>query len=378
MNGGKRMLNATGFSRVILSLILIAVALAGCASVGMQDLLTIRKDPVRANQGFETRKATAAEYPGLYQDQGMSEYVATVGSRLAAVSDRPTLMWQFSVVDSPKPLVFATRDGDVSITRGMLALLRSESDLAAVLAHEISHVSTPNALRADTLEDTVDLGILVATVAYPHGAIFVGQLRTPANAGAAVLSRHDEFEADRRGVENLRRADYPPESMAAVLEIFASLDAYDHRYLRPTTYSPYQSRSFAAQLFDPASSPPVIGLPPRITHLTEAMPNPYERRAKLGNRLWSHVSADPAFLARLDGLEFGDPFHTSLPQSVEQNEVRPKPSVLRIYRVQEGDTFASLARAAREIPEAEDLLRLLNQRYPDGEPEVGELVKVIE
>jgi len=180
----------------------------------------------------------------------------------------------------------------------------------------------------------------------------------PVSKGAAVLSRHDEFEADRRGVANLRRADYPPESLAAVLEIFANLDVYDHRYLRPTTYMPYQYRS----RLDPASR----DLPPRIAHLADPMPNPYERRARLGNRLWFRVPADPAFLAHLDGLEFGE------------NPERSKPAVLRIHWVEDGDTFASLAQAARGMPEAEDLLRLINQRYPDGEPEVGEFVKVFE
>lgn len=359
------MQNGTGRSRSALAAVLAAAALAGCAS-DTQSVLKIYDNQVRANQGFETRHAVATEHPGLYQDQGLSEYVATVGARLVAVSDRPTLTLRFSVVDSPKPLVFATRDGEVCITRGMLALLRSESDLAAILAHEISHVSTPNAPGADTFQNTVDLGILVAAAAYPHGSLLVGQLRAPVSKGTAMLSRHDEFEADRRGVANLRRADYPPESMAAVLEIFASLDAYDRRYLRPTTYRPYQYRSYAAQLLDPASNPPGTNVPPRIAHLTEPMPNPYERRVRLGNRLWSRVPADPAFLAHLDGLELGE------------NQEYSKPMVLRIHWVEDGDTFASFARAVPEMPEAENLLRLLNQRYPDGEPEVGEFIKVIE
>jgi len=367
------MLNERGSWRLAPSLILI-VALAGCAGVGAQE--QIHGAPGEVDQKFEAR-GDPVEYSGVYQDQALSEYVAAVGARLVAVSDGPSLKWQFGVLDSPRPHVFATQGGEVYITRGALALLRTESHLAALLAHEISHVSAGDAARADRVNQALEVGDLAAKAASLPWALMIRevQLYVPIKVGA-VLSRHDEFEADRRAVENLRRADYPRESMADVLQVLASLEAYDRRHDDSVMRA---SQRLAAQEYHPvyerlgmapgSLAPGIAGQPqplaPRLASLKEPMPNPYQRREKLTRTLWSHAAADPAFLARLEGLEFGE--NGGL-----------KPAVLRIRRAQEGDTFASLAKAVPGIPDAENQLRLLNQRYPDGELEAGELVKVIE
>jgi len=361
-------------------------------------------------QGLRQHEAIVARV-GIYPDEDLSRYVAEVGGKLAAASERPGLKWQFTVLDSPRPRAFATRGGDVYLTRGMLALLRSEGDLAAILAHEISHISTRDALRAEIRGNMVDAGGLALAVALPFETFLVGPyMHASAGMRTAALNRMEEIEADRRGADLLRRAEYPAESMSALTEIFEGIEvqdfeARDFEYGGSSPvrrYGIYADNLMHADYVLPANE---LSRATRKVESVDAFnrdygrrspniryrcfagdPSIYTRRLKLGYKESSpHATPDPAFLARLDGLEVGPGRQpeipapgskTSVPQ-LREDEARRKPIVLRIRKVHEGDTFASLVNAAR-IPNAETVLRLLNQRYPSGELEVGQLVKVVE
>src|SRR4029453_14850227 len=77
---------------------------------------------------------------GIYKDGELQRYVKGVGDRLARAAHRPNLPWTFAVVDEPAVNAFALPGGYVYITRGILPFLRDESELAAVMGHEIGHV----------------------------------------------------------------------------------------------------------------------------------------------------------------------------------------------------------------------------------------------
>jgi Zn-dependent protease with chaperone function len=385
-----------------LSAVAVIATLGGCASA--ETKLWSYDEGTEVEQGLRQHEAIVARV-GIYPNEDLSRYVAAVGGRLAAASDRPGLKWQFTVLDSPRPRAFATRGGYVYITRGMLALLRSESDLAAVLAHEISHISTRDALRAEIRANVADAGSLTLAVVFPFETFLVGPYaRGSAGLRATMHNSAEEFEADRRGAENLHRAEYPAGSMSAVMEIFEGIEAHDYEHDRPPP-GPHEIRRFGIYADNLMQADYVL---PRTTRKVAGMeafnrdygrrstdaryrcfaftPDPETRRYVLSKKeSWTHAAADPAFLARLDGLEVGPGRQpeiptpggkTSAPQ-LRDDEARRKPIVLRIRKVQEGDTFASLANTAR-VPNAEAVLRLLNQRYPRGEPEPGALVKVIE
>ena len=78
---------------------------------------------------------------GVYPDSGFQRYVLDIGLDLAATSERPQLPWSFRVVDDPIVNAFALPGGFIYITRGILAHFNSEAQLAAVLGHEIGHVT---------------------------------------------------------------------------------------------------------------------------------------------------------------------------------------------------------------------------------------------
>ena len=86
---------------------------------------------------------------GVVQDRAVHKYVTLVGSVLASASSRPNLKWTFVVLDTDGVNAFAAPGGFVHITRGALALIQNEAELADVLAHEIGHVTEKHTLQGD-------------------------------------------------------------------------------------------------------------------------------------------------------------------------------------------------------------------------------------
>ena len=86
-------------------------------------------------------ESLAHGFAARYEDAKLARYVETVGQRIAARSERPRLPWRFIVLDSPVPAAYAMPGGVVVVSRGALAYLNSEAELAAVLAHEVAHVA---------------------------------------------------------------------------------------------------------------------------------------------------------------------------------------------------------------------------------------------
>jgi len=78
---------------------------------------------------------------GKVQEPQLQSYVDRVGLRLAAVSHRPNLPWEYNAVNDPVVNAYALPGGKISITRGLLARMDSEDELAGVLGHETGHVT---------------------------------------------------------------------------------------------------------------------------------------------------------------------------------------------------------------------------------------------
>ena len=78
---------------------------------------------------------------GLYNDPELQRYISDLGQRMAKISERPTLPWQFAVVDQPAVNAFAIPGGFIYVTRGIVPFLDNEAELAGVIGHEIGHVT---------------------------------------------------------------------------------------------------------------------------------------------------------------------------------------------------------------------------------------------
>jgi predicted Zn-dependent protease len=159
--------------------------------------------------GRESDPAIIEQY-GLYGDSAVTHYVDSVGQKLGSVSHLSTLGWHFRVLDSPVVNAFAIPGGYIYITRGILAYLNSEAQLAGVLGHEIGHVTARHSAQQITRSEIAGVGLLA-------GAVFVGALRPYtglASQGLGLLflkySRDNESQADELGVGYATRAGYDP------------------------------------------------------------------------------------------------------------------------------------------------------------------------
>jgi predicted Zn-dependent protease len=178
--------------------------------------------------GRQTHDQVLKEY-GRYDDPGLQSYVQQVGQRLAERSHRADLVYRFTVIDSEEVNAFALPGGYIYITRGMLALLDSEAELAAVLGHEIGHVTARHSVRQYTAQQAAGIG-------YTVGAIFLPELRTAGAQnvyslfGGALIrgyGREHELEADGLGAEYLARSGYDPNAMIQVIRVLKDQESFE-------------------------------------------------------------------------------------------------------------------------------------------------------
>jgi len=168
----------------------------------------------------------------LFADDELQRYVNRVGRWLSLHSERPDLNWQFGVIDSDNVNAFATPGGYVLMTKGLLARLKNEAELAGVLAHEIAHVVGKHHLAAMRKGKGLEAGAgaLSEYLAQRGRGSAVAKERLVGGMKELMLrglDKDDEFEADRMGVVIAARAGYDPFGLPAVLQMLQSLNPQD-------------------------------------------------------------------------------------------------------------------------------------------------------
>lgn len=147
----------------------------------------------------------------------VADYVSSVGRKVAANTERQDVQYKFYVVDSPTVNAFALPGGYIYVTRGLMALANSESELAAVIAHEIGHVTARHAAERSSQGMLVSLGAAVLSA-----AVNAPGVDKVAGLGSELYiksySRGQEHQADELGVRYLHRAEYDPFAMERFLE----------------------------------------------------------------------------------------------------------------------------------------------------------------
>ena len=161
-----------------------------------------------------------------YLDPEIQVYVADVGRKLAAVSDRPDLPYEFVVLNNPTPNAWALPGGKIAVNRGLLIHLDSEAELAAVLGHEIVHAAARHSAAQMTRGTLIGIGASVIGIAGQDSSL--GQLAgSAAQVGAAAwmarYGREDELESDAYGMEYMARAGYNPQGAVDLQRTFVKL-----------------------------------------------------------------------------------------------------------------------------------------------------------
>jgi predicted Zn-dependent protease len=225
-----------------------------------------------------------AAYGGAYHSQPLQAMLETTVDKLVAASDRPDLKYQITILNSPAVNAFALPDGQLYVTRGLIALANDNSELASVLAHEMAHVI---ARHADIREDQARQAALVNRVA--NDLLSDPQLGTLALAKSKIalvnFSRAQEFEADGIGVGISARAGFDPYGAERFLTSMGQ-----NAHLRA------QRSSIDPRAPDFLSSHPAT--PERVTSATAA--------ARQFSSPGTGERDRPSYLQQLDGLVYGE------------------------------------------------------------------------
>ena len=164
----------------------------------------------------------------VYDDVDLQQYVQSVGERVARVSHRQNLIYRFTLLDSTEVNAFALPGGYIYITRGLLAYLNSEAELAAVLAHELGHVMARHSVRQHSFSTaTTVLGSLIVAATGVRG---VDQLTNVLGTGIIRgYGREHELEADGLGAVYLAKAGYRASAMRDVIATLKNQELFDKK-----------------------------------------------------------------------------------------------------------------------------------------------------
>ncbi len=175
--------------------------------------------------GQEASPQLIQEFGGEIPSPRLQAYVGEVGRRIAdrTEADNPSLPWEFTALNGPEVNAFALPGGKVFISRGMLEAMENEAQLAAVLAHEIGHVTARHVNERYSQELGLSLGAsIIGGVLGDGGATAqIANAATQIGGSLVLLSfnREQELQADELGMRYMTRAGYDPYGMLQMMQI---------------------------------------------------------------------------------------------------------------------------------------------------------------
>lgn len=222
------MTNITAYFKLLILLPLLA--LAACSTnpaTGRSQFTGLLPASQEAAIGAQEHEKILQQFGGEIEDRAIAAYVTRVGQKIVPFTERQDVNYTFTVLDSPVVNAFALPGGYVYVTRGILQLANNEAELAAVIAHEIGHVTARHSAERYSTSVVTGLGASILSAAIDvdgaSQALGIG-----ANLYLSSYSRSQEHEADDLGVRYLSRAGYDPNAMATFLqslEASAALEA---------------------------------------------------------------------------------------------------------------------------------------------------------
>jgi predicted Zn-dependent protease len=255
------------------------VVVSGCSAnpATGQRQLNLYTEAQEIEMGRQADQGVVAQI-GLVENPELQAYVSALGLKLAALSERPQLPWSFKVVDDPAVNAFALPGGYIYVTRGLLAYVHSEAELASVIGHEIGHVTAQHGVNQLSKQQVAAGGLLIGAALVPE----VARAADAAQAGLGLLflkyGRDDERQADDLGLRYTVRAGYDPNQMPEMFRVLESVSE--------------------------------ISGAGRLPNWLATHPDPVERRERIekeisDGKLSGVELGEKEYLEKLDGLTFG-------------------------------------------------------------------------
>lgn len=255
---------------------------AGANANDLVSLLSQSLDQIDEPKEIEIGRNLAAVLLGakpLHPDMALQRYVNRLGRWISLQSARPQLPWTFAVLDDRGYNAFAAPGGYIFVTKGLIDGLADESELAGILAHEITHVVAKHHLQA--IRKSAQTGLLTQVVASQLNNNLAGGLSAQLislgrDLYSKGLDQSDELESDRQGVALAARAGFDPYGLVAVLQQLRTATPDNPVFtLSLSTHPAPQTRLdqlelAMAQRLDAYAGKPSVTLPQRL--------------AKMGNR----------------------------------------------------------------------------------------------
>ena len=269
---------------------------------------------------------------GLYEDSALQEYVQKLGLRMARISHRPELSWRFTVVDDSSVNAFAAPGGYIYVTRGLLAYLCDEAELAGVLAHEIGHVTARHRAKGYTREHGAQAGLWLVRIFWPAARTLSGFADKGLDMLFLSYGRDAELESDRLAVGYTAACGWDPAGLPRVLTTLARLQDTGGEEV-PTWLSTHPSS------------------PDRVAQLEDGVTGLKSRPTEAGRETYRR---------QIEGLAFGDGPSTRIGFST----------------VRDGDTWQAIAKQAGH-GQAAATLAIMNGYPATKQPRPGEEIKIV-
>jgi len=238
---------------------LMVAAVSGCSvnPVTGENQFSIISAAQEVSMGSQQYTPSQQSQGGAYVvDPELSLYVARVGQSMARLSDRPKLPYEFVVINNDTPNAWALPGGKIAINRGLLVELEDESQLAAVLGHEIVHAAARHSATQMTQATLIGLGSQLAGVAAQNTRY--GELvNLGTQVGGALVQakygRGQELEADQYGMKYMSKAGYDPQGAVELQRTFVAMSKGQPQGNLFASHPPSQERVMAnishAQLY---------------------------------------------------------------------------------------------------------------------------------
>jgi predicted Zn-dependent protease len=206
---------------IIIAFIMIPLSCAINPVTGKRELMLVTQQDEIA-LGRQSDQEIGQMY-GFYENAALSDYVNRIGQSVARNTHQPNVEYHFKVLDTPIINAFAVPGGYVYVTRGILAYMNDEAELAGVIGHELGHENARHIARLMSRQQLAQIGLNVGVAVSERFRRYAGLAQLGASMLFLKFSRDDERQADDLGVEYASKTGYDTYRMAAFFETLERL-----------------------------------------------------------------------------------------------------------------------------------------------------------